>query len=215
MTRTSWQFPMKCRFSVQHSGGYKPSLLGVSRGRVPAWVCVILSRFATSWSVNLPTRLAGVILRFYLLIWVLLFHYIGENTGSNGKAYRTDRQTDRCTGEPLSFSCPKDSEGPLQWRWNDASFPAGGGRADPGPGFHPSVGCSVWSCQPFHGQAVKTPQLRHLLTHINSSHSTEQYSRSVFWIPGDVCPGRSHGCLGIMSKAVLSPTCVLSSLAKL
>lgn len=95
MTRTSWQFPMKCRFSVQHSGGYKPSLLGVSRGRVPAWVCVILSRFATSWSVNLPTRLAGVILRFYLLIWVLLFHYIGENTGSNGKAYRTDRQTDR------------------------------------------------------------------------------------------------------------------------
>lgn len=128
---------------------------------------------------------------------------------------QTDRQTDRCTGEPLSFSCPKDSEGPLQWRWNDASFPAGGGRADPGPGFHPSVGCSVWSCQPFHGQAVKTPQLRHLLTHINSSHSTEQYSRSVFWIPGDVCPGRSHGCLGIMSKAVLSPTCVLSSLAKL
>lgn len=95
MTRTSWQFPMKCRFSVQHSGGYKPSLLGVSGGRVPAWVCVILSRFATSWSVNLPTRLAGVILRFYLLIWVLLFHYIGENTGSNGKAYRTDRQTDR------------------------------------------------------------------------------------------------------------------------
>lgn len=83
---------MKWRYSVQHSGGYKPSLPGVSAGRVPAWVCVIFSRFATSCSVSLHTQLAGVILRLHLLIWVLLFHYIWENTGSSGKAYRTDRQ---------------------------------------------------------------------------------------------------------------------------
>lgn len=86
MTWTSWQFRMKCRYSVQRNGGYKLSPPGVSGGRVPAWLCVIASRFATSWRVSLPTQLAGVILRLHLLIWVLRFRYIWENTGSSGKA---------------------------------------------------------------------------------------------------------------------------------
>ena len=116
MTWTSLWFPVMCRYSVSHSGGCQPSLPGESGGRVSAWAHMFFSRLATSWGAGLPTQLAGVIHRLYLLISgpcfsiVLLFRQMQEV--EERLIRQRDRQAGRCPGWMetcrRSFSCPKD-----------------------------------------------------------------------------------------------------------